>query len=202
MANPAQITLRVTPGLDGLQEQYLLSDKQVRQIGSGAINRTLPAVRTRATRRLAEEINLRQKDIRDQISIKPASEAKLEGSVTVSRKPVPLIDFIGTRETRDGVSVQLRRGGRREVLKGTFIARMKSGHEGVFERRYKAGRNVFEGPRFGRLPIEERFGLTLTGYLSHAQTVLDELKANAGDLLANAIANQVSRRLAEKRPTP
>jgi hypothetical protein len=200
--DPFQIRVTIQPPLEEIAARYNFTERQVKQIGSAAINRTVTSVQSRVVKRLAAEINLRQKDIRPQVRITKANYDKLEGKVTVSRKPVPLIDFIGTRQTKAGVSVQVRRGGERQVLKGTFLARMKTSHLGVFERRRKAGKRQAGGPRFGRLPIDERFGLTLTGYLSHAPAVITEEQQAAADLLQKNVDSQIQRRLAERKPAP
>jgi hypothetical protein len=62
----------------------------------------------------------------------------------VSGKPVPLAEF-PYRQTKKGVSVAVNNG-KRALVKGAFVARMKSGHVGIYRRRGKE-----------RLPIDEAF---------------------------------------------
>ncbi len=197
---PFQVTATVTPSLDDIAERYRFTPLQVQQIGSAAINRSLATVNTSVVRRLAGAINLAPQTIRESVAVHRASYERLQGDVTVSRKPVPLIDFIGPQQTPDGVSVLVRKGDPRQVLRGTFIATMATGHVGIFERRFEGGKGVFEGPRVPRLPIFERFGLTLTGYLTNAPEVVADEQAKAGSTLAKNVASQVSRRLAQLQP--
>ena len=53
------------------------------------------------------------------------------------------------RQTRRGVSVRI--GPKRKVIRNTFLARMPSGHIGVFSRRGN-----------GRLPIDELFTIAIS----------------------------------------
>ncbi len=71
--------------------------------------------------------------------------ADMSWALDLDGKPVPLIAY-PVRQTRRGVSVEVNRG-RRTIVKGSFIASMRSGHRGVFKRDGKA-----------RLPIRELRG--------------------------------------------
>jgi hypothetical protein len=80
--------------------------------------------------------------------------AGMEWAVHVSGDPVPLTAY-PNRQTKKGVSVEVNRG-KRTLVKGSFVASMKSGHEGVFRRRGKA-----------RLPIQELRGSRPVDALLH-----------------------------------
>jgi hypothetical protein len=86
-------------------------------------------------------INVPQKAVRDRMKV----SAGTDGSTTIvfRSKWIPLYE-LGARQTRTGVTVKLRGS-----YAHAFIARMNSGHAGVF-RRENAG-----SPR---LPISEQFG--------------------------------------------
>jgi hypothetical protein len=84
-------------------------------------------------------------------------------AVRVSGEPVPLVAY-PHRQTKQGVTVEVNRG-KRTLVKGSFVATMQSGHEGIFRRRGKA-----------RLPIEELRGSRPVDALLHegeAQGVAD-----------------------------
>lgn len=72
----------------------------------------------------------------------------LEWRLEASGAPVRLGD-VPRRQTKRGVVVEVNRGVRR-LVRGAFIARLKSGHVGVFRRRGKT-----------RLPIDEGFTSTI-----------------------------------------
>lgn len=89
--------------------------------------------------------------------------ASMEWAVDVSGEAVPLVAY-PHRQTKRGVSVEVNRG-KRTLLKGAFVATMRSGHEGVFRRKGKA-----------RLPIQELRGSRPVDALMHegeAQGVAD-----------------------------
>lgn len=226
VANDLSVRVTLRPSFDGLMSRFGFTPKQVEQIGVSAGNRSLTTVRASVVRRLGAKINITQTEIKKSVLIDRFAPGKLQGSVEVIRKPIPLFAFRGTYQTRAGVSVLVDKDRGREILKGTFIATMKSGHEGVFERgahaptegpnagavlkrRGKYGR-VAGDPRYfvipgresyrsvGRFVIVERFGLTLTGYLSHAPEVVADEQAKAGDILRKNLLSQIKRRLAMK----
>lgn len=75
----------------------------------------------------------------------PSRSADIDAMVWtmhVHGKEVPLGKY-PARQTKRGVSVQVNKGGKRTLIRGAFIAQMRSGHVGVFMR---------EGRR--RLPIQ------------------------------------------------
>jgi hypothetical protein len=78
----------------------------------------------------------------------------MEWAIDVSGEPVPLVAY-PHRQTKKGVSVEVNRG-KRTLLKGAFVATMRSGHKGVFRREGKA-----------RLPIEELRGSRPVDALLH-----------------------------------
>lgn len=70
----------------------------------------------------------------------------LAWTMKVQGKPVPVADF-GPRQSRKGVTVGIN-AGKRVLIKGAFIARMKNGHVGVFQRAFRGA---------PRTPIREAF---------------------------------------------
>lgn len=70
----------------------------------------------------------------------------LEWRMDVSGAAVPIVDFPHSQNRR-GVSVAVNKGGRK-LLGSAFVATMRSGHRGVFERAFRGA---------PRLPIQEVF---------------------------------------------
>lgn len=118
-----------------------------------AINRTIGSVRTVMVRLIAEDVGLKQKDVRDALRMQQASLSRPEAILAAKLKRIPLIDFQATgpepsRGKGRGVSYKLSGG--RSRIQNAFIATMPSGHRGVFVRKAKA-----------RLGIREAFGPSL-----------------------------------------
>lgn len=136
-----------------------LSPKVRRQATARALNRTILAVRTAASKEIRAKYNIRAKDIKATMRKRTASRLSLEASLQSTGKGMPLIKFKAT-QTRKGVRATIKRGSRK-ALPGAFIATMKSGHRGVFARaQYKSGRLISRRKRINPsnkndLPITE-----------------------------------------------
>jgi hypothetical protein len=179
------------------EQQYRDLQAELRHIPNGAktaarlaVNKAASRAYTRVVRGLSRLLNLKQKYIREVVKLVPATAATMVAKVRLLKQPIPLIDF-GARQTRRGVVVKTRRGRPAELLRGTFLARMKSGHLGVFERRSRlnpALRRRVKVKRGGEtswteLPIEERFGPTPMGVFQNAPGLIEaELAAAQADL--------------------
>ncbi len=122
-------------------------------IAARAINRTAAAERTQAKRAIAADTGLRAKDVDAALQLERATPNRLQATVSVSGRRIPLIAFgaRGPEPSRGrgrGVSYSLPKGRGRHPQ--AFIATMKSGRRGVFVRTT---------PR--RLPITELYGPSL-----------------------------------------
>jgi hypothetical protein len=136
--------------------------RALRKAGATALRdmRSEASKRIRARKRIKPSYIARALTLRRP---KGSDIASMAWVVDVSGEPVPLVAY-PHRQTKKGVSVEVNRG-KRTLLKGAFVATMKSGHEGVFRRRGKA-----------RLPIEELRGSRPVDALLHkgeAQAVAD-----------------------------
>lgn len=114
-----------------------------------ALNRTADQVRTVAVKRIAGELGIKQKIVRDGIRVIRAKSRTLTAIVVATGRPLGLIHF-RARQTAAGVVVTL--GGKRKLYKGAFIGVMPGGHRGVFRRSTDK-----------RLPIRELWGLSIPG---------------------------------------
>ena len=114
-------------------------------------------MRSEASKRIRARKRIGGRYISRAISLRRAKGsdiASMEWAVEVSGQAVPLIAY-PHRQTKRGVSVEVNRG-KRTIVKGSFVATMRSGHEGVFRRRGN-----------GRLPIEEILGSRPVDALMH-----------------------------------
>lgn len=128
-------------------------------------NTTLRRVQAESSRRVRAERKLKARFVKSRLKthFPSAADAK-RWRLGFSGAAVPLIEYRATQRKR-GVSVNV--SGRRQMIRGAFIATMESGHRGVFQRR---GRE--------RLPIEELYGTrvsdvaTNTGFIPRVQEFL------------------------------
>jgi hypothetical protein len=142
--------LRLDVRSDLRQAVFRLELKSKRLIDAAtvtALNRTITSTQTEANRKIRERYSLRASAVRKQMRIGRASKARLFAELIVTGRRIPLVEF-SARQNSKGVSVKVTR--ERKTVKTAFIARMKSGHVGVFARTSKK-----------RLPIEELFSISL-----------------------------------------
>ena len=111
-----------------------------------ALNRSINGVKTDASKFARKEYVVTAMAVRKTFRIYRARNRLLEAAASSSGFYIPLIRF-GVRPSVPrhrkpptvGVSVEKRRGSR-SVYAGAFVARMKSGHVGVFRRTGESGR--------------------------------------------------------------
>lgn len=116
-------------------EQALKGIKDnVKPIQARAINKTTAGGRTDMTRIVTADLNLLVGHVRDSIKIRTASASSLYGYTRRTGKPISLAKFKGVKQKAKGVSVKVKKTGKPALLKHAFIAKMKSGHVGVFWR--------------------------------------------------------------------
>jgi hypothetical protein len=113
----------------------------VRKAGSTALR----DMRAEASKRIRTRKRIKPSYIKRAIALLRPKGSTPEWSVKVSGEPVPLVAY-PHRQTKRGVSVEVNRG-KRTIVRGSFVATMRSGHKGVFKRSGKA-----------RLPIKELLG--------------------------------------------
>lgn len=144
--------------------------RALRKAGATALRdmRSEASKRIRARKRIKSRYITRALTLRRP---KGGDVSGMEWALDVSGEPVPLVAY-PHRQTRKGVSVEVNRG-KRTLLKGAFVATMRSGHEGVFRRRGTA-----------RLPIEELRGSRPVDALLH-EGEADAVAARGGKSFAD-----------------
>jgi hypothetical protein len=114
-------------------------------------------MRSEASKRIRARKRIRPRYITRALTLRRArggDVAAMSWALDVDGAPVPLVAY-PHRQTRKGVSVEVNKG-KRTLVKGSFVATMKSGHKGVFRRRGDA-----------RLPIDELRGSRPVDALLH-----------------------------------
>jgi hypothetical protein len=135
---------------------------------SRGLNKTLTGVKTDASTEVRKVLNVKKAAVDETFKITKASVTSLSCAIKSTGKPLALIDFTGTRQTKVGVSVLVKKEKGRKVMPGAFIAQMKSGHKGVYWRDWHGDTAPAKGkkrtipyaklPAMYRLPIRELFG--------------------------------------------
>lgn len=100
-----------------------------------SLSKTIDHAQSRVVKRVYEEVNLLQKEIRPYTRKVKPNYSSLSGRVIISRHAIPLVDFpYKTTNRISGIFVSVRRNRPEELFLHRFVATMKSGHVGIFER--------------------------------------------------------------------
>lgn len=147
--NAADVVLDMLAGARDMQDKAMVS----------ALNKMADQVKVATSREVrAAGYNLKAAAIKKGLKVRRASAGNLRSSVVASGRPIPLIQY-GARQTAKGVTVNVLNG--RKLIKGAFIATMRSGHTGVFVREPNGKhKKVMSGGKasWHQLPIRELFG--------------------------------------------
>ena len=143
------------------RERLIALGRKFPKAGASALNKIARQAKTFTSAEIRKDYNIKKSVLDPQMSVQArASERNLEARLRAKAKgKIPLYDF-GPRpsdvirpQPGRGVRVTVKKGNR-QLFQGTFIARMKSGHIGVFKRQGKE-----------RTPIKELFTFRITQLL-------------------------------------
>lgn len=160
-----QISLQ--SNIDQVRRRLTRVQRQViPQAAARALNRVARQAHTQMAREVAGSYAIKVGDAKKAIRVtRTAGRHSLTAVLTAAGSRLPLMQF-RARQTRRGVTVMVRRG-ERKLVRGAFVATMKSGHTGVFARgRYGPG--GFQ-PAKPRLPITELTTLSVPGALGQRE---------------------------------
>jgi len=179
------------------------------KVVSRGINRTADQGRTLISRRLREQMKLRDRDIKARLTIAPrATYARWFSRINIGTGGIPVLGF-GARQTAAGVTwAPPLAMGLRALIPHAFKATMPTGHMGIFIRapvgggfkgRMRAG-EISEGVKLvPRLPILAVVGPSLAeAYFNVGGLAASCEKEVAGKLIPN-INDQIYLILAGKR---
>jgi len=156
------------------------------KVMSRSLNRTATEARTKVSRVFSQKLGLKVKDIRERVTLLRASYSKWMSAVKISRRRIPLIGF-SARQTKKGVTY--KKEGERILIRHAFKATMKSGHTGIFKRKFS-----------GRLPISELRGPSLAQVFVGAPEAADAIYRESMQRLSKNIHDQVRLILKARLP--
>lgn len=156
--------------IEGIEifDQLKNSDKQLEKALYFAKNRALNTVKTELARGVPKKYDTKQKTIRDRTRVN-----KNTGEVSVKGSPIRLFKFrvTPTSPKRQLVTASVKRA--RKSLPHAFVAQMRNGHIGIFERAKES-----------RYPIRQLYSVSapqmagneevLEGAMERASIVFDE----------------------------
>jgi len=176
-------------------------DDVVPKVLSRAINDTLAGVKTDASAEIRSIITAKKSAVDGTFRTVKATVTQLSGLVSSSGPPLPLIEF-SARQTKAGVSVQVKKKNPRSVIKGAFIQTLKSGHKGVFWREWHGAKGPVKKIAYGklpkkyRLPMKQLFGSRIPDILGD-DPVMNAVLAKADDRIHKAVDKELNYELSK-----
>jgi len=132
---------------------------------SRSINKTLTGTRSAAKKEIVKHYNLTQKKVDENLTVYKSSFQNLTGKLESKGKPLSLTSFKGTRQTAKGVSVLIKVGSKRGVIKHAFI-KLANRSQQAFWRKHKPDvrKPYLKNFPYARLPRKYRYPVQrLTG---------------------------------------
>ena len=160
------------------RQAQLLSSQELARAGASAVNRASRAAATAMNRAIRQELAIRAGDVRERIKVSRATPGKVESTITVDRRPLPLSHYQGMRQTNRGVSVRIKRGGGLVRIPGAFIVEAYQGE--AFLRA---------GPERG--PVGMLFGPSIG---SQADAAWKDAERRGVEVLNDRLSREVRRR--------
>lgn len=172
------------------------------RVMSRSINKVLSSARTESARQIAGEIKVKVTTARRGMIILKATFEKWFGTITLSARRIPLIEF-GARELKKqgGVSYRIEKEGKRKRIPRAFIATMPTGHKGVFMRKpigVKKGSAIVRrrgAPLVPRLPIGELRGPSIKDVFRNAPAIIAAVTQKAATGLQKEVSRQIELQL-------
>ncbi|ABO49743.1 conserved hypothetical protein [Desulforamulus reducens MI-1] len=152
---------------------------------SNTINRAAETAKTEAARKARETYYVKHSDVIKTIRITKASPSNLSATVLSRSSPIALSKFNVTPrqpqpKRRKPIIARVKKGAGGSI-QGAFVARVTSGHVGVFNR---------VGP--ARLPITQRFGPSIPQMIG-SETVTRWVEEKALETIDKRLDHEISR---------
>lgn len=168
----------VLTGTDAIDIDFQDKPTQITKAMVRALNRSVLAGRTLLAKNISADTGLASADVKAAVVMREASLGNPTARIASSLQRIPLIKFNATGPVPSrgkGRGVKARVPGGAGQYPNAFIAEMKSGHVGVFQRVPGAQRH---GPKPNRsqLPIYELHGPSIGHVFSrHRQAAVDRM---------------------------
>jgi hypothetical protein len=163
-------------------------DGDVRKSVYSALNRTSQRLKTESGRKAKETYIVKSKAVTDQVVLKRGSVSNLSSELRWKGGNIPLLQFRTNPKSPSAkrpraLKAAVKREGGNKKVGGAFLARMSSGHIGVFRRSSRR-----------RLPVEELYGPAVPVMLNNPE-VTEHLERVAVEEMDKRIEHELNRRL-------
>lgn len=172
-----------------LERKLANMSRSLPSVISRGINRTAKDSQSRIVNKLSFITKFKPSILKKVITLFKATQKRLQATISLRRKRIPAI-ALAPRRTTVGVTYQDIK--ERKLIEHGFIAKMPTGHKGVFRRKYSGGKMV------GRLPIKEMYGPALPEIFRESEELAVKEMANTQQELLKNIQLEVQALLSKK----
>jgi len=167
----------------------LATPAEINKAINRAAKRAADTAKAESIRQEASEYTLPVSEIRGTITTRKISGGDIGAVMKISSSPFPLTKFAGVTPNntmppaKGPVVAKVKKGGG-ATMKRAFVAKMKSGHVGVFER---------EGEK--NLPIDQLFGPATPSMFDANENVNEAVMKLAGETFNDRVQHELERLL-------
>lgn len=153
-----------------------------------ALNRSAEGARTAAVKKVRERYYVKAGDVSKTIKIHKASPNNPFVIIRSTGSPMALSKFSITPtkpqpRRKKPIAARVLKSSGKKIIPGAFVAKMDSGHIGVF---FRVGRS--------RLPIQQRYGPSVPQMLGHS-SVVTHVEEMAKERLEERLNHEIERLL-------
>lgn len=153
-----------------------LSKQTLAKISARALNRANRAAGVAFSKEIRKDLAVKSSTVKEALQLKKATPANLSAPIIASNKPLPMSEY-RMNQTRRGVSIRVKKSGKRVKLKHAFIVE-GYGNE-AFERRGKA-----------RHPLRMLYGPSIGSQTKEAWPAVE---ARAVEILDKRMEHEITR---------
>jgi len=167
----------------------LASEDQINKAINRAAKRAADAAKTETVKQISSAYTLTVTDIREAVTTRNLKGGDVGAAMQIESSPFSLPKFTGVTPkaimppSKEIVNAQVKKGGGAQ-LKRSFVAKMKNGHVGVYERETDKG-----------LPLEQHFGPSVPGMFGREkETEINKAaREKAGETLNKRLIHELER---------
>ncbi|MCI6381335.1 phage tail protein [Fusobacterium mortiferum] len=163
---------------------------------SAAINHSLGKAKTSLKRKVREEYFIKDSDVEKTLKTKKSTISTLSGTIISTSTRTALSKF-NVKTSSSGLTVAIKKGTGRVPVTGKpilygkpFLAKFKTGHIGVMQRKTEKKQRVAKGE--WKSPMQELFTLSIPQMLGNP-SVQNYIEEYASDLVQNRFYHEVDR---------
>lgn len=170
----------------------------IERAATSAINHSLSKAKTKLKRKITETYYIKSSDIEKTLSIKKANFLTLAGTISSRSKRTSLPKMKLKKSGKDLlVGIKKENGvqllsGKSELFGKPFIARMKNGHIGVFQRKTRRRIGIGKKADEQENPIQELYTSSIS-QMAGEKGVQKYIEEEAGKMVNERFIHEVDR---------